>query len=72
MGSKVEKSDDLTLTVDLPLRAKIKLIRDGQVDIVHRGRRLEFNPTQTGSYRVEISRRGRSWIFSNAIRVAEV
>ncbi len=61
------------LKISTPLRAEIRLLRDGNVIATRRGQRLDYLISEPGVYRVECYRayktRWRGWIFSNPIYV---
>ncbi|NPA26748.1 MAG: CehA/McbA family metallohydrolase [Chloroflexi bacterium] len=74
MGDEVHLGRGLTLKMRLPERARIRLLRDGQV--LHTWDRAEvfsYPIRQRGVYRVEVYREAwgqmRGWIFSNPIYV---
>jgi hypothetical protein len=71
MGDAVPLSRDLVLEVSSPLRGSIALICDGRSVTASAGTHLTCVPRSTGSYRVEVRRKGKPWIFSNAIRVTD-
>jgi len=70
IGEKIGLKGKIKLKVKTPLRAQIKLLRDGLVVFEEMGKRLEYTPDATGNYRVEAYRKKRGWIFSNHIRVS--
>ena len=74
MGQSVGLTEGLTLRVETPAQAHIKLIRAGSGVVAQtHGRTLTYHPTQPGAYRVEVWKRWwfkpRGWIFSNPIYV---
>jgi hypothetical protein len=68
-GGCARVSDNPQFKIYSPLRALMKLIRNGQcvMETMDAGPNLEIN--EPGIYRVELHRRGRGWIYSNHIRV---
>jgi len=75
MGDKLVLSRHTELNAFVPLRARVRLLRDGQTIATATGRDLQFQVTEPGVYRVEAHRwswgRWRGWIFSNPIYVHE-
>lgn len=69
MGGEVAISDKPVLRIWAPLEGHITLLRDGATCVVEKGHKVEYAADEAGSYRVEVTRHGRSWIYSNAIRV---
>ena len=71
MGDQVRVSGSATLEVEVPMPARISLLRDGQVVARTRGVEMSYRTTQAGVYRVEVHRRRwgrqRAWIFSNPV-----
>ena len=59
------------LAVHTPVQSEIKLLRAGKPVAQADGRELRFAATEPGAYRVEVSRSGRPWIFSNPIYIRE-
>jgi len=63
----------IELNITTPLRAEIRLLKDGHVAAVGRGQSLSYIISEPGVYRVECYRvfktRWRGWIFSNPIYV---
>ncbi|MFQ5577196.1 MAG: CehA/McbA family metallohydrolase [Anaerolineae bacterium] len=63
----------LQLNVTTPLRAEIRLLKDGQIIAQRRGQTLSHLASEPGVYRVECYRvfktRWRGWIYSNPIYV---
>ena len=61
------------LSISAPLRAEIRLLKDGQTVAKARGESLTFLATTPGVYRVECYKvhktRWRGWIYSNPIYV---
>jgi len=68
MGESVPASSGVCLLgVLLPDSGEIVLKRDGEIVREGRGKELSFETSQKGAYRVEVSRTGRPWIYSNPI-----
>ncbi|MHA2620293.1 MAG: hypothetical protein V2G42_00965 [bacterium JZ-2024 1] len=59
--------ENACLKMVLPLRAGVKIIRDGKLIGFHSGERVEFPIMAPGCYRVEVYRGGRIWVYSNPI-----
>jgi hypothetical protein len=64
---------EATLQVESPQRAKLRLIKDGQLLLEKKGKDLVWHTTEPGVYRVEAYRRfwgeQRGWVFTNPIYV---
>jgi hypothetical protein len=73
MGEELELEGTARLQVELPARAKVRLLRDGNPIAQARDTRLSCICARPGVYRVEAYRRfagrQRGWIFSNPIYV---
>jgi hypothetical protein len=73
VGEKLKRLGAVTLEVDLPARAEMRLLRDGKVLQRTRGTELRYTSAEPGVYRVEVYRRFRAmkvgWIFSSPIYV---
>ena len=80
MGDEVRRERGLTLYVNAPKPATMRLIRDGQEAARTYGRQLEYRVGEPGVFRVEVGRpagggpwvrtnRPRVWILSNPIYV---
>jgi hypothetical protein len=70
MGELIPLEKGLKLITDVPLdNVEIKLMCNGNVLEISNSTHSEFNITQKGAYRVEISRNKNAWIFSNHIRI---
>lgn len=60
----------INFDIEVPLPAKIQLIRAGKGVVARKtGRQLKFTTVEPGAYRVEAYRNGKGWIFSNPIYV---
>ncbi len=74
MGDTTQFTDSPTLQINLPQKAEVHLLKDGQVILTHKNRKTtEFQVNQPGVYRVEVyinyKERRRAWIFSNPIYI---
>lgn len=71
MGDTLVLQGSATLRVTSPHRARIRLLKDGQLIAEIKGTRLEWQTTEPGVYRVEAYRRfwgqQRGWVFTNPI-----
>jgi len=69
VGESLESAEDTQLVVELPSRASIRLVHNG--DYVYRvtGDRAEYEVVEPGIYRAEAWKGRRGWIFSNHIRI---
>jgi hypothetical protein len=64
------KLDEKTMAkISIPAKRKIKIIHNGNQIFESQSREIEFNLNETGTYRVEVYRGRKGWIFSNHIRV---
>ena len=68
-GDALAYSEGIKLTVKLPSKAKIKLIKDGEKIAETHSDGLDWAVSQAGLYRVEAWKGKRGWIFSNHIRI---
>ncbi|RKX25848.1 MAG: histidinol-phosphatase [Candidatus Zixiibacteriota bacterium] len=68
-GGSLDSHEGAMITVELPARATIIVMCDGEE--VHRvaSRQLKFAVEKPGLYRVEVWRGKRGWIFSNHVRI---
>ncbi len=73
MGAEIPFAHDLTLEVTSPLKAELRLLRNGHLVATANGKELECQVADTGVYRVEAYRRRlfqrRGWVFTNPIYV---
>ena len=73
MGEDIALGEGLELEVVSPLRADLRLLKDGHVIVRKRGRVLSHIARESGVYRVEAYRRrffkSRGWVFTNPIYV---
>ncbi len=67
MGSRLPVSSKVLLSVKVPLRGKIRMIKDGHLIQAVKGTSLEISVNESGVYRVEVYRKHRGWIYSNPI-----
>ena len=68
-GSVVISEAPVTLAVELPIAAQIRLIHNGEQVAVKKGKTLVFPAKDSGIYRVEVFRNGKIWILSNPISI---
>lgn len=73
MGDELRREGALTIQVEVPEPADIRLLCDGRVFGRSQGRQLDLTTSVPGIFRVEVYRRyrlrQRAWIFSNPIYV---
>jgi hypothetical protein len=73
MGGEISLSDGVELEIASPLKADLRLLKDGQVVAQGWGRTLQHTAQAPGVYRVEARRRHlfkrRGWVFTNPIYV---
>ena len=73
IGDTVQATDPVCFCVEVPSRARIRLMLDGRCVVGSKGVSLNHETRTPGVYRVEAHRRyahrQRGWIYSNAIRV---
>ena len=70
-GEKINFDDTSVLMIKLPRKAKIKLIKDGEILVEKESKTLEFNKLTHGKYRFEAYLKNKPWIFSNPVRILE-
>ncbi len=68
-GEDIDFQKNLTLYFNLPMSSKVVLIHNGKKIAQERDQRGKFAITQPGFYRLEISRFGKGWIYTNPIYV---
>ncbi len=68
-GQSLSLSSDTRLKVELPSRAELRVIHNGEQILRSETKRLEYCVQRPGIYRVEAFKGKRGWIFSNHIRV---
>jgi hypothetical protein len=66
MGGRIPMGGTV-FQVRLPRRARMRLVRDGQIVLEATGREFTYEDDQPGVYRVEVVRKHRGWIYSNPI-----
>ena len=66
-GSVIRSESPVALTATAPASSEIRLIHQGKIVRKARGGTLVFDAVKSGSYRVEVFRRGKIWIISNPI-----
>jgi len=72
MGSTVTAPEaPVDLDVHTPIKGEIKLLRAGRPVAQADGCDLRFTADEPGAYRVEVSRSGRPWIYSNPIYIRQ-
>jgi hypothetical protein len=73
MGEEIPLSGNVDFTISSPLRADLRLLRDGELVARGEGRTLNYSTAEPGVYRVEAYRRhllkSRAWVFTNPIYV---
>jgi len=73
MGEEISLSGHVEFMVSSPLKADLRLLRDGQVVASNQRRTLDHSTAEPGVYRVEAYRshllKSRGWVFSNPIYV---
>jgi len=69
MGDEVPLTDGLRLTAWLPAPAQLALFRDGRPMDTATAKTWEVPVREPGTYRLEATRHGTPWIFSNPIYV---
>jgi len=70
-GEEIKFSDNLKFYFRLPSNAKVTLYRNGKSIETKRHEFGSFEIKQSGNYRLEISRWGRGWIYTNNIFVID-
>ena len=68
-GDSLPLTEEVSLQVNLPGRALVRLVHDGRSLIEAHTNRLEYTVARPGLYRVEAWKGKRGWIFSNHIRI---
>jgi hypothetical protein len=71
MGDCTELSENPVFRISVPEPGEITLLCDGTTEQIRNMRTVEFSPVRGGSYRVEVRKKGKPWIFSNAIRILD-
>ncbi len=71
MGDPVKRQPGLKLDAYLPSPGKILLLKDGKPIQETRGQHLQLDVAESGVYRVEATKKGKPWIYSNPIYVIE-
>ncbi len=75
MGDTLALQKEAVLQVSSPHKAKLRLIKDGQLLLETTDSQLEWRTTESGVYRVEAYRRywgqQKGWVFTNPIYITE-
>ena len=71
MGERLRLEEGLQLYAYLPAPGRMTLLKDGQAAGTAEGQHGWFRVTGPGVYRLEATRKGRPWIYSNPIYVIE-
>ena len=70
IGDEIKRAGAINFGIETPAPASIRLIRAGKGIVAHgSGRTLKHTTAEAGVYRVEVTRRGKGWIYSNPIYV---
>ena len=70
VGDDLKRAAAVTFEVETPAPSSMRLICAGRgVVATSGGRRLKYTTADAGAYRVEVTRSGRGWIYSNPIYV---
>jgi hypothetical protein len=73
MGGEISLLDHVEVEITSPVKAELRLLKDGQVVARERGKRLRYQAQEAGVYRVEARRwhlfKSRGWVFTNPIYV---
>ena len=68
-GGSLSSAQSARIHIELPSRATIKLIANGEMVLETLSNRVEYSVPAPGIYRVEAWKGKRGWIFSNHIRI---
>ncbi len=71
IGGVMEIDDTAKLKVQLPGKAFLRLVKNGQVIVEKKTEALEYVSCTPGIFRVEALRKGKGWIYSNHIYVTK-
>ena len=66
-GDCIELDEDSEISVILPKKAEIRLIKDGELYKSEKAKRTDFKINSEGKYRIEIYINSNAWVFSNPI-----
>ena len=70
IGDEIRRAGAVNFEVETPARGNIRLIRAGKGVVARsKGRTLKYTTAEAGAYRVEVTRGGKGWIYSNPIYV---
>ena len=70
-GKEIKYAEDMKFFFRLPSMAKVSLYRNGEKIATQRHEMGFFKIDQSGNYRLEITRWGRGWIYTNNIFVID-
>ena len=71
MGDQIKYQPGLRFYAYLPSPGQIVLMRDGRILETANGQHAWFETPGPGIYRVEVTRKGKPWIYSNPIYVVK-
>jgi len=69
MGDDLTLTKNTHLTIKSPVKASIKLIKNGELILCSENEKVEFEINEPGVYRVEVFLARNPWIFTNPIYV---
>lgn len=69
-GSEVSFKEGMDFHVKVPAESEIRLIRDSQIVERIRAQEMTHKIQAKGTYRVEVYRKGKLWIFTNPIWIS--
>ncbi|MFH1699036.1 MAG: histidinol-phosphatase [Candidatus Zixiibacteriota bacterium] len=69
IGGTIHIDDNTKVKISVPTKNKIRIIHDGNCIFESQSREIELNISEAGTYRVEVYRSRKGWIFTNHIRV---
>jgi len=69
IGEEINLEDVDSLIIKTPSKAEIRLIHNGKLINITKGKELIYQPKEKGIYRIEAFKGDKGWIFSNHIRV---
>jgi hypothetical protein len=71
IGGVIEIADSVKLKIQLPGKACLRLVKNGQIIIEKNSDSFEYISYTPGIFRVEALRKGKGWIYSNHIYVVK-